>query len=459
MTSRADKELSELLELGDRIVAMATKGGVTVAECMLRSGAELSARVRLEQARARRGGGASLGWPSRDEGQAGRDDVDERSHRGRHRALRRATRSSSPSSRRRTRSPGPADKDLLVDADEGARPRSLRSEGRQRRRRAGDRDREASASSAARDFDPRITNSEGATFSRTAGGVALVLSSGFRGGVHGLVPVAQRRARRRRRGRQEAPRLPLDARSASSTSSRTRRRSGEEAARRTLRKLGAEVGRHVRGPGRLRSRTRRARSSACSRAASWAARSGASRATSSVARAPRSRARSSPIVDDPLIPRAPGSRPFDGEGLASRKNVVVEKGVLRTYLCDSYSARKLGARRAPATPRAAARPASSCSTTNFILQPGTDSNADIVKGTKRGLYVTEMMGFGFNAVTGDFSRGAAGFWIENGELAYPGERGHDLAQRRRALEAHRRRRLRSRSAHLHRGADASASAR
>jgi PmbA protein len=54
-----------------------------------------------------------------------------------------------------------------------------------------------------------------------------------------------------------------------------------------------------------------------------------------------------------------------------------------------------------------------------VLQPGTDTNAAIVKGTPRGLYVTEMMGFGFNAVTGDFSRGASGFWIENGELAYP----------------------------------------
>ena len=58
-------------------------------------------------------------------------------------------------------------------------------------------------------------------------------------------------------------------------------------------------------------------------------------------------------------------------------------------------------------------------TSNFVLEPGTDSNDAIVKGTKRGLYVTEMMGFGFNAVTGDFSRGASGFWIEDGALAYP----------------------------------------
>ena len=61
----------------------------------------------------------------------------------------------------------------------------------------------------------------------------------------------------------------------------------------------------------------------------------------------------------------------------------------------------------------------SCSTSNFILSPGTDSREAIIKGTKRGLYVTDMMGFGFNAVTGDFSRGASGFWIENGELTFP----------------------------------------
>ncbi len=124
------------------------------------------------------------------------------------------------------------------------------------------------------------------------------------------------------------------------------------------------------------------------------------------------------VVDDPLIKRAPGSRAWDGEGLPSRRNVVVEKGVLRTYLCDSYSARKLG-RKSTGNAARGGSAGVSCSTTNFILEPGTDSNEAIVKGTKSGLYVTEMMGFGFNAVTGDFSRGASGFWIENGELAYP----------------------------------------
>jgi PmbA protein len=124
------------------------------------------------------------------------------------------------------------------------------------------------------------------------------------------------------------------------------------------------------------------------------------------------------VIDDPLIPRAPGSRPYDGEGLASRKNLVVEKGVLRTYLCDSYSARKLN-RESSASASRGGGAGVSCGTSNFILSPGNDSNEAIVKATKRGLYVTEMMGFGFNAVTGDFSRGASGFWIEDGALAFP----------------------------------------
>ncbi len=124
------------------------------------------------------------------------------------------------------------------------------------------------------------------------------------------------------------------------------------------------------------------------------------------------------IVDDPLIARAPGSRPFDGEGLASRRNVVVDKGMLQMYLCDSYSARKLG-RASTASASRGGGASVGPSTSNFVLRPDTASNADIVKATPRGLYVTEMMGFGFNAVTGDFSRGAAGFWIENGELTYP----------------------------------------
>ena len=123
------------------------------------------------------------------------------------------------------------------------------------------------------------------------------------------------------------------------------------------------------------------------------------------------------IVDDPLILRAPGSRPFDGEGLASRRNEVVEAGVLRTFLCDWYSARKLGRKSTASAGRSGGSVGPT--TTNFILKAGTTAPEAILSSTARGLYVTELMGFGFNPVTGDFSRGASGFWIENGERAFP----------------------------------------
>ena len=123
------------------------------------------------------------------------------------------------------------------------------------------------------------------------------------------------------------------------------------------------------------------------------------------------------IVDDPLIPRGPGSRAFDGEGLASRRNVIVQDGVLQTFLLDSYCGRKLD----KASTASAGRSGGGVgpSTSNLLLQPGTQTPEEVIASTGRGLFVTEMMGFGFNAVTGDFSRGAAGYWIEDGKLAFP----------------------------------------
>lgn len=125
------------------------------------------------------------------------------------------------------------------------------------------------------------------------------------------------------------------------------------------------------------------------------------------------------IVDDGLIPGALGSRPFDGEGLATRRTVVVGEGVLESYLLDTYSARKLGRR----STHHAARDGSGVTvgTTNLMLQPGTVTPEALIGSVKRGLYVTELIGFGVNGVTGDYSRGAAGLWIEDGQLAYPVE--------------------------------------
>ena len=124
------------------------------------------------------------------------------------------------------------------------------------------------------------------------------------------------------------------------------------------------------------------------------------------------------IIDDPLIARAPGSRPFDGDGLPTRKNPVVERGVLCPVLCDVYSARKLGRQSSGAAGRGiGGNPGPT--TSNLVMQPGAMTRQALLRSTQRGLYVTSLMGFGFNAVTGDFSRGAQGFWIEDGELTFP----------------------------------------
>ena len=125
------------------------------------------------------------------------------------------------------------------------------------------------------------------------------------------------------------------------------------------------------------------------------------------------------IVDDGLIPRALGSRPFDGEGLATRSTVLVGEGVLESYLLDSYSGRKLGLRSTHHASRDGA--GVGVSTTNLILRPGPTPPEDLIRSVKSGLYVTELIGFGVNGVTGDYSRGAVGLWIENGELTYPVE--------------------------------------
>jgi PmbA protein len=123
------------------------------------------------------------------------------------------------------------------------------------------------------------------------------------------------------------------------------------------------------------------------------------------------------VVDDPLLRRGPGSRPFDGEGLPSRTNLLVSQGILRTFLCDVFAARKLGRRSTGSAGRAVGG-GPHVSTSNLILRPGRTPAADLEK-LDRGLYVTDLMGFGFNPVTGDYSQGAGGFWIERGERAYP----------------------------------------
>ncbi len=115
-----------------------------------------------------------------------------------------------------------------------------------------------------------------------------------------------------------------------------------------------------------------------------------------------------------------GPAPFDGEGLPTRRTVLVEKGVLQTYVNNTYTARKLNMRSTGSASRGlAGNPGIGAH--NYYLEPGDCTPQQLIGDVKNGLYVTETMGFGVNLVTGDYSQGAAGLWIENGELAYPVE--------------------------------------
>jgi len=126
------------------------------------------------------------------------------------------------------------------------------------------------------------------------------------------------------------------------------------------------------------------------------------------------------VIDDGTIPGGFGTRPFDGEGVPTRRTTVIENGELKSYLLNTYTAKKLGlATTGNASRGLAGTPG--IGNGNVYLQPGEKSQEEIIKGVKQGLLVTEFLGFGVNLVTGDFSRGASGIWIENGELAYPVE--------------------------------------
>jgi PmbA protein len=276
------------------------------------------------------------------------------------------------------------------------------------------------AEAAALEADPRITNSNGGSFDATTGRKVLVNSRGFVGGyrtsyagvsaaplavdVNGQMQRDSWWSGARRIGDLESPEAI-----------------GKEAARRTLRRLGArrmptqqvpvvfapEVARSLIG-----SVFEAASGDSIWRHASFlAGKLGEPIAASALT-----------IVDDNfmLLPTGVGgfgSSPFDGEGLPSRRTVVVEQGVLRNYLLNTYTARKLGMKSTHNASRGlAGAPGIGCG--NLYLEPGPLSPEEIIRDIPAGLYVTSLMGFGVNLVTGDYSRGATGLWIENGQLTH-----------------------------------------
>ena len=124
------------------------------------------------------------------------------------------------------------------------------------------------------------------------------------------------------------------------------------------------------------------------------------------------------VVDDGRMPGGFGSSPFDDEGVPTRRTPVIEQGVLRNFLLNSYTARKLGLKTTGNASRGlAGNPG--IGPGNFYLQPGPYRPDEILASVQEGLYVTELIGFGVNLVTGDYSRGAAGMWIRDGKLTFP----------------------------------------
>ena len=276
------------------------------------------------------------------------------------------------------------------------------------------------AEAAALESDARIVNSDGGSFDAATGRKVLANSRGFVGGYRSsyagvsAVPLAMDTNGQMQRDYwwSSARRLAdLDSPEAV----------GKEAARRTLRRLGAR-----RVPTQIVPIVFAAEAAQSLIGSVFSAASGDSiwRGASFLAGklGEPIAAPSLTIVDDNimLLPSGVGgfgSSPFDGEGLPSLRTVVVENGVLRNYLLNTYTARKLGMKSTHNASRGlAGTPGIGCG--NLYLEPGRLTEAQIIAEVQAGLYVTSMMGSGVNLVTGDYSRGATGLWIENGALTH-----------------------------------------
>jgi len=274
------------------------------------------------------------------------------------------------------------------------------------------------AEKAALDTDPRIKNSEGGSFDAATGRKVLANSHGFVGEYRrsycsvAAVPIAQDDAGNMQRdywysvARGLARLDPAE-------------QVGKEAARRTLRRLGARKAKTAHVPvvldpmvanSMLEHIFEGVNGDSVYRGASFlAGKLGQQIAGSNIT-----------VIDDGTMVGGFGTSPFDGEGIPTRRTVVIENGVLKSYLLNTYTAKKLGLETTANASRGLAG-TPGIGPGNYFLQAGKKSPQQIIGDIKEGLYVTEFLGMGVNLVTGDYSRGASGLWIVNGELAYPVE--------------------------------------
>jgi PmbA protein len=401
-------------EIATDVVSRAMKGGATAAECVVREGDEFSTTVRLGQVETlKESGSRAIGVRVFFGQRAASTYSSDFSAAGIERMLKSALELAKITSEDPFAGIPGAGKfgslsgDLnLYHQDVYSLPGSERIEYARR------------AEKAALDCDSRIKNSEGGSFDAATGRKVLANSHGFVGEYRrsycsvAAVPIAQDD-----NGQMQRDYWYSVARSLGKLESAEQ--VGKEAARRTLRRLGARKVKTAHVPvvldpmvasSMLEHIFEGVNGDSVYRGASFlAGKLGEQIASSNVT-----------VVDDGTMPGGFGTTPFDGEGIPTRRTVVLENGILKSYLLNTYTAKKLGLETTANASRGLAG-TPGIGPGNYFLQGGAKTPKQIIGEIKDGLYVTEFLGHGANLVTGDYSRGASGMWIVNGELAYPVE--------------------------------------
>lgn len=414
LETRSPKLEIDLKSLAAEVVGRAMRSGVSAAECVGREGDEFSTVVRLGQTETlKESGSRSIGVRVFFGQRAASTYSSDFSAAGIDRMLKSALELAKitsedpfagiPEASKLGSLSGPLD---LYHEDVYSLPGAERIDYARR------------AEKAALDSDPRLKNSEGGSFDAATGRKVLANSHGFIGEYRrsycsvAAVPIAQDE-----HGNMQRDYWYSVSRSLAKLDSAEA--VGKEAARRTLRRLGARKVKTAHVPVVLDPMVARSilehifegvNGDSVYRGASFlAGKLGEAIAGSNVT-----------VIDDGTIAGGFGTAPFDGEGIPTRRTVVIENGVLKSYLLNTYTAKKLNLETTANASRGLAG-TPGISPGNYFLQPGKKTPQHMIGEIKDGLYVTEFLGHGANLVTGDYSRGASGMWIVNGELAYPVE--------------------------------------
>lgn len=414
LETRNPKLQTDLKEVATDVVTRAMKGGATAAECVVREGDEFSTLVRLGQVETlKESGSRAIGVRVFFGQRAASTYSSDFSRGGLDRMLSSALELAKITSEDPFGGIPPAEQlgqiagDLdLYHEDVYSLPGPERIDYARRTEKA------------ALDFDARIKNSEGGSFDAATGHKVLANSHGFVGDYSrsycsvAAVPIAQTEDGGMQRDYWFSVARMLKKLDAPE-------KVGRIAAERTIRRLGARRVKTARVPvvfdpmvstSILEHIFEGINGDSVYRGASFlAGKLGEKIAGDNVT-----------VIDDGTIPGGFGTSPFDGEGIPTRRTVVIENGVLKSYLLNTYTAKKLGLQTTANASRGLAG-TPGIGPGNYFLQPGQKSAKELIAGIKEGLYVTEFLGQGVNLVTGDYSRGASGLWISNGELGYPVE--------------------------------------